>query len=117
MGRCASGSGRCSCIAGRCRRRVGRRWRGGRTGCGSGRRSREGCTTEDAAVGGRRVVRGRDPVVPSRWRHATARLAPTVSGRYLSFAEREEIAHLPRAGARGAGDRPAARSVAVDDLA
>jgi putative transposase len=38
--RCGSGSGRCSCIAGRCPRRGGRRWRGARTGCGSGRRSR-----------------------------------------------------------------------------
>ena len=37
--RCGSGSGRCSCIGGRSRRRVGRRWRGGRIGCGSGRRS------------------------------------------------------------------------------
>ena len=38
-GRCGSGSGRFSCIGGRCRRRGGRRWRGARTGCGSGRRS------------------------------------------------------------------------------
>jgi len=35
-GRCVSGSGRCSCIGGRCLRRGGRRWRGARTGCGSG---------------------------------------------------------------------------------
>jgi hypothetical protein len=40
-GLCGSGSGRCSCIGGRCRRRVGRRWRGGRTGWSSGRQSRE----------------------------------------------------------------------------
>ena len=38
-GRCGSGSGRSSCIGGRCRRRGGRRWRGVRTGSGSGRRS------------------------------------------------------------------------------
>jgi hypothetical protein len=38
-GRCGSGSGRFSCIGGRCLRRGGRRWRGVRTGCGSGPRS------------------------------------------------------------------------------
>jgi putative transposase len=38
-GRCGSGSGRFSSIEGRCRRRGGRRWRGGRTACGSGMRS------------------------------------------------------------------------------
>jgi transposase InsO family protein len=38
--RCESGSGRSSCIGGRCHRRGVRRWRGVRTGCGSGRRSR-----------------------------------------------------------------------------
>ena len=32
-------SGRFGCIGGRSRRRVARRWRGGKTGCGSGRRS------------------------------------------------------------------------------
>src|SRR5512144_2455568 len=41
-------------------------------------------------------------------------LAPA-SGRYLSFAEREEIAIL-RARVRGAGDRQADRPLAVDDL-
>ena len=43
-------------------------------------------------------------------------LAP-LSGRYLSFAEREEIAILRGRGLRGAGDRPADRPFAVDDLA
>src|SRR4051812_35323892 len=38
-GRCGSGSGRFSCIGGRCPRRGDRRWRGVRTGCGSGTRS------------------------------------------------------------------------------
>ena len=38
-------------------------------------------------------ARGRDTVVPRRWRHAADHLAP-LSGRYLSFAEREEIALL-----------------------
>ena len=40
-----------------------------------------------------------------------------LSGRYLSFAEREEIAILQGAGGRGARDRSAAGPVAVDDLA
>ena len=37
--RCGSASGRCSCIGVRSRRPGRRRWRGGRTGCASGRRS------------------------------------------------------------------------------
>ena len=41
-GRCGSGSARSGCIGGRSRRRGGRRWRGVRTGCGSGRRSLAG---------------------------------------------------------------------------
>lgn len=41
-GRCGSGSGRFSCIGDRCPRRGGRRLRGGRTGSGSGLRSRVG---------------------------------------------------------------------------
>ena len=40
-----------------------------------------------------------------------------LSGRYLSFAEREEIASAARPEAGGARDRPADRSLAVDDLA
>ena len=40
--RCGSGSGRSSCIEGRCRRRGDRRWRGGKIGSGSGRRSHAG---------------------------------------------------------------------------
>ena len=39
-----------------------------------------------------------------------------LSGRYLSFAEREEIALLRAQKLRGAGDRAPARSLAVDDL-
>ena len=39
-----------------------------------------------------------------------------LSGRYLSFAEREEIALLRAQKLRGAGDRAAARPLAVDDL-
>ena len=37
-GRCGSGRGRSGCIGGRSHRRAGRRWRGARTGPGSGRR-------------------------------------------------------------------------------
>ena len=39
MASMGSGRGRCGCIGGRSRRRAGRRWRGGRTVSGSGRRS------------------------------------------------------------------------------
>ena len=42
-------------------------------------------------------------------------LAP-LSGRYLSFVEREEIALLRAQKLRRARDRPAGRSIAVDDL-
>ena len=45
-----------------------------------------------------------------------SRLAP-LSGRYLSFAEREEIAILHAQRVRGARDRPSHRPFAVDDLA
>jgi putative transposase len=38
-GQCGSGSGMFGSIEDRCRRRAGRRWRGGRTASGSGRRS------------------------------------------------------------------------------
>jgi putative transposase len=40
--RCGSASEKCSCIGARFRRRAGRRSHGGRTGCGSGRRSPTG---------------------------------------------------------------------------
>jgi putative transposase len=40
--RCGSGSAKFNSIEGRFRRRGGRRWRGARTGCGSGRRSLAG---------------------------------------------------------------------------
>ncbi len=67
------------------------------------------------------VEAGVSPVVGVRWFREGGGM-PSVaqaplSGRCLSFAEREEIALLLRHGLRGAGDRPAARSVAVDDLA
>ena len=67
------------------------------------------------------VEAGVSPAVGVRWFREgggmpTVTLAP-LSGRYLSFAEREEIALLRAHGLRGAGDRPAARAFAVDDLA
>ena len=76
-----------------------------------------GLSSEDAAV-----EVGVSPVVGTRWfrearRHAADHAGPALSGRYLSFAEREEIALLRRAGRRGARDRPSAGPVAVDDLA
>ena len=49
--------------------------------------------------------RRRCRMVPSRWRHATVRSGQP-SGRYLSFAEREEIAILKAQGHGRAGDRP-----------
>ena len=60
---------------------------------------------------GRRVAGGRGAVVPTRWRHVTVRLRPAISGRYLSFPEREEIALLK---AQGAGVREIARAVGRD---
>ena len=54
-------------------------------------------------------------VVPSGWRDAPVMLAP-LSGRYLSFAEREEIATCARKG-WGCARSPAGGPVPVDDLA
>ena len=92
------------------------RWRGERSGSGSGRRSRGALTSEDAAV-----EAGVSPAVGGRWFRESGGM-PTVSqaplsGRYLSFAEREEIALLR---AQGRGVREIARRLrplAVDDLA
>jgi len=83
-------SGRC---AARCGRRVDRRRSGVSTGSGSGRRSPGGCRPEEAAT-----EVGMSPAVGARWfREAggmpSLELVP-VSGHYLSFAEREEIAIL-----------------------
>ena len=73
-----------------------------------------GLTSEDAAV-----ACGVSSPVGSRWfRHAGGmppiELAP-VSGRYLSFSEREDIAVL-RAEGIGATDRDPDRKVTVDDI-
>ena len=85
-------------------------------GRGSGRRSLAGVKTEDAAR-----EAGVSSPVGFRWfRHAggvNPCLPPTVSGRYLSFAEREDIALLR---AQELGVREIARRLGrdpVDDLA
>ena len=100
----------------RCGRRVGRRSGGVEHRQRFWAAIARGVTSEDAAV-----EAGVSPAVGVRWfREAggmpTARLA-ALSGRYLSFAEREEIALLR---AEGCGVREIARRlrpVAVDDLA
>ena len=67
--------------------------------------------------GGGRVGGRWRPVVQGGWRDAAVcRSVAPLSGRYLSFAEREEIASAARPELWGAGDRAAARSLAVDDL-
>jgi hypothetical protein len=75
-----------------------------------------GLKTEDAAG-----EAGVSSAVAFRWfRHAggvNPFLSSTLSGRYLSFGEREEIVLLPRLGSWCAGDRAAAASQSVDDLA
>ena len=58
----------------------------------------------------RGVTGGGRAVVPARWRHAIDQSGSAV-GRYLSFAEREEIAILRAQGVRGAPDRASARPV------
>ena len=96
--------------AGRCRcgPPAGRPWRGGRSGSGSGRRSSAACRA--------RMPQWRPRVsraVGTRWFRDAGGMRPItqapVSGRYLSFAEREEIAIL-RAG--GCGVREIARRAA-----
>ena len=93
----------------RCGRRVGRRWPGGSIGSGSGRRSGAGCRA--------RTRRWRPACRSQSGPGGSARLAgcPPVtqaplSGRFLSFAEREEIAILH---ARGCGVREIARRAAA----
>ena len=74
-----------------------------------------GVSSEDAAG-----EAGVSPAVGSRWFRQAGGMPPIslgpVSGRYLSFAEREEIAILHAQGVGGAGDRPPAGSLRVDDL-
>ena len=75
-----------------------------------------GSSSEDAGV-----AAGVSPAVGSRWFRQgggmpSIRLAP-LSGRYLSFAEREEIAILRAPGRWSAPDRTSARQRPLDDLA
>ena len=65
-----------------------------------------GLSSEDAAVVGG-VSPAVGAVVPARWRHASNQSGP-LSGRYLSFTEREEITVLK---AQGCGVREIARRV------
>jgi hypothetical protein len=76
----------------------------------------KGLTSEYAALAVGRVAGGRKPVVSPTWRHAEFMTVP-LSGRYLSFPEREEIAVLKAGGAGRSGDRLAAGPQSVDDLA
>ena len=88
---------------------------GGSIGSGSGRRSLE--VHRARRLRSRRVC-CRALVSGGSARVAGCRLSDLapVSGRYLSFTEREEIAVLLAGGCRGARDRASARSCAVDDL-
>jgi Helix-turn-helix domain len=78
-------------IGGRFRRRGGRRWPGGRTGVRFWAAIAAGAITEDATT-----EAGVSSPVGFRWfRHAggvNPRLQESVSGRYLSSGEREDIA-------------------------
>ena len=90
--------------------------RGERTGSSSGRPIARGVKTEEAGV-----EAGVSSPVAYRWfRHAggvNPCLPQTVTGRYLSFAEREDIAIWRAQKARCPRDRPTSRSEPVDDLA
>ena len=74
-----------------------------------------GVSSEDAAAGA-----GVSPAVGSRWFRQAGGMPPislgSVSGRYLSFTEREEIAIFCAQGG-GAGDRSSPWSLRVDDFA
>ena len=78
-----------------------------------------GMASEDAAV-----AAGVPPAIGTRWFRKAGGMPPAIfgrsakplSGRYLSLAEREELAIL-RAVRGSAGDRPADGAVGVDDLA
>ena len=74
-----------------------------------------GASSERAAV-----EAGVLPSIGVRWFRKGGGMPPLdlapVSGRYLSFTEREEIAVLLAAWLWGAGDRASARSRAINDL-
>ena len=104
-------------VAGRCARPGGRRWRGGRIWPGSRAAIAAGRTSEGAARGA-----GPSPPVGVRWFRRSGGMPPThpsvsagpLSGRHLSFAEREEIALLRRSRPRRARHRPATRHGGVE---
>jgi hypothetical protein len=99
--RWARGDGRRIGLSGRrCAHRGVRRWAGWSTASGSGRRLRAGCRARMLRLG----RAGVSAAVGVRWFRegggmSTVTLAAP-SGRYLSFAEREEIAILRAGGAR-----------------
>ena len=71
-----------------------------------------GLSSEDAAV-----VAGVSPAVGTRWFRDSGGMPPItqkpLSGRYLSFAEREEIAILPARRAISRTPHPRARKIAI----
>ena len=74
-----------------------------------------GVSSEDAAG-----EAGVSSAVGSRWFRQAGGMPPMslgpVSGRYLSFGEREDIAIFHAQGCWGAGDRPSPGSFGVDDF-
>ena len=100
-----NGEGQTGRVGLRCVRLVGRRQRGVRSSNGSGKAIARGLSSEDAAVSC-----GVSPPVGGRWFREGGGMPPISlaprSARYLSFAEREEIAILR---AQGAGVRDIAR--------
>ena len=102
----ASADGRIELYVRRCVHPVVPRWDAGSIGRGSGRKSLEGCRAE---VGGGTGV---SPAVGARWFRQCGGMPPfslrPLSGRYLSFVEREEIAVLH---AGGCGVREIARQL------
>lgn len=98
--RCGNERGRCSCIAARSLHRERRRSHGVKTESGSGRPS---LVVRRPTMSGRsrRII----PLAYRWFRHAggvNPCLPPTVTGRYLSFSEREDIAiwHAQKLGVR-----------------
>ena len=103
--------GRCET---RCIRPGGRRAGSAIRFRGSGSRSPKGVASEQAAISV-----GVASAVGTRWFREAGGMRPIslapLSGRYLSFAEREEIAILKAQGLRRSRDRPTDKPVAVDD--
>src|SRR5829696_3196201 len=77
---------------------------------------RAGCPLGGRGVGNRRVTRGRDTVVPARWRRESLP-CPDGVGSLLVLRRTRGHRHLARPEAGCARDLPATAPVAVDDLA